>query len=68
MYVHVLVFVHTALQCRCWLCTSASRHMYILVIWCVDGLSDLFECMFVHMRVLVRSREPEKGPQRLSVD
>lgn len=34
----------------------------------MNGLSLLFKGMLVHMHVLARSKEPEKGPRRPSGD
>lgn len=53
--------------CEC-VCMSVSTHTYVVVIWYLDGRSDLFKAMFVHTHVPARSREPDKGPLKLSGD
>lgn len=46
-------------------CTPVSMCMYIFVLWCPDGLSELFKDMFMHMHVPVRSRGSRQGPDAL---
>lgn len=65
MFVMLISSTDASIACPCVLVPT---HMYMFVTWCIDGLSDLFKGMFVHMHVPVRTRVPEKGPQRLSGD